>query len=108
VLGLTVVLVVVVVVFGCGLVRDTPMLAASGVLREFVGGWGCALTCGAGVVRVVVVHVVWYIGVVVGVLANVFCGCVGAGGCVYVCCVVAMVVCCCILGFGMFVVVVVS
>ena len=84
---------VVVVVLGCGLVRDTPMLAASGVLRVFVGGWGCALTCGAGVVRVVVVHVVWYIGVVVGVVANIFCGCVGACGCWGSCCVLAMVVC---------------
>jgi hypothetical protein len=102
------VVVIVVVVCGCGSVRDTPILAASCVLRVFVGVWGCAFMCGGSVVRVVVVHVVWYVGFVVGVVANVFCGCVGAGGGVDICCVVAMVVCFYFWGYGLCVVVVVS
>ena len=74
--------VVVVVGFGCGSVRDTPIRTASGVLRVCVGVWGCALTCGGcGVVRVLVVHVKWCGGVVVGVVASVCFGCVrGFGG----------------------------
>ena len=76
-----VVLVVVVVVFGCGSVRDTPVRTDSCVLRVCVGVWGCALTCGGcGEVRVVVVHVKWCGGVVVGVVAIFGVGCAGACG----------------------------
>ena len=53
-----VVLVVEGVVFGCGSMRDTPVRTDSGVLRVLMGVWGCALTCGGGVVFVVVVQVV--------------------------------------------------
>jgi hypothetical protein len=109
VIGLLVVLVVVVVVvvFGCGSVRDTPVEADSCVLRVVVGVWGCALVCGGGVVRVVVVLGMWCIGVVVGVVAIVGCGCVGACGCLGSGCVWAMVVCCYVWGYYVVVVVVV-
>ena len=69
--------VVVVVVLGCGSVLLTPVRTASGVLRVCVGVWDSALTCGGyGVVRVVVIHGKWCSGVVVGVVAIVCDGCV--------------------------------
>ena len=54
-IGFMVVLVVEVMVFGCGSVRDTPVRTDSGVLRVLVGVWDCAFKCGGGVVLVVVV-----------------------------------------------------
>jgi hypothetical protein len=101
---------VVVVVSGLGSGRDTPERTDSGVLRVCLGVWGCAFMCGGGggVVRVVVVRVVWCGLVVVGVVTIV--GCCGVGVCgggLGVWCVYSMVVCCgC--GYWVFVVVVVS
>jgi hypothetical protein len=90
------VLVVVVLLFViAGL--DIPVRKNSYVLRVCVGGWGCALVCGVGVVRVVVVCGMWCGVVVVGVMGVVAIfgfGCVGVGGDLGIWCVLAMVVCC--------------